>query len=194
VRIENGLATVKEPSPPIWEVVINSRWPLFKNATLLDYPQKSKTVLKSIEAGRGLYIQGSLGTGKTHLLISIYRYVSEIGRSPVLTSVMEMIDSIKSEMDTKEDWRVPMFQSADWLFLDDVGSGLLTRYTADRLLAIVTYRYDHQLPTVWTSNFPLDALAKALNRDGNMDGDRIASRIQGMCDLISLTGEDRRRQ
>ena len=194
VLIRDGIAYPKLPTPPFYETVINTRWPLFADARLQAYRSVRSKIELAVLSKTGLYISGGLGVGKTHLLVAAYRYVAEQGYHPILTSVMAMIDDIKAEIETKETYMVPHFQEAEWLFLDDMGSGLLTRYIADRLLAILTYRHDVQLPTFVTSNFGLNALANGLNKDGNVDGDRIASRLRGMCAVLELKGPDRRQK
>lgn len=71
------------------------------------------------------------------------------------------------------------------LILDDVGAEKLTDWVAETFYLIVNKRYNEMLPTIFSSNLAVGELAEML-------GDRTASRIVEMCDIIKIDGEDRR--
>ena len=52
---------------------------------------------------------------------------------------------------------------------------------------LINYRYENMLRTFFASNLSLQELAER-------SGDRIASRIAEMCDIIEIGGEDKRLQ
>jgi DNA replication protein DnaC len=51
------------------------------------------------------------------------------------------------------------------LLIDDIGKGRLTPAVASELHALLSYRQDHLLPTVWTSNSPPEVIAAGLPRE-----------------------------
>ena len=71
------------------------------------------------------------------------------------------------------------------LFLDDLGAENATDFVRDTLYLIINRRYEGKLPVIITSNLDLGELSDSV-------GDRIASRIAGMCDMVELEGGDRR--
>lgn len=79
------------------------------------------------------------------------------------------------------------YAKAHVLLIDDLGAGgKLSEHTETVNFRLINYRYDHQLPTLITSNVPPKELGARM-------GDRVASRLVEMCDRITITGPDRRR-
>ncbi|OGP46698.1 MAG: hypothetical protein A3K30_03160 [Deltaproteobacteria bacterium RBG_13_51_10] len=159
------------------------------------------------ESGRGLYIFGTVGTGKTYLCSAIIRehfrrsgtgYLSPLFRIHMI-SIPDLLLKIKSTFQDKpvsgdseeslidrysgtaEKWGYPI----DILFLDDLGIEKPTEWAQQILYQIIDKRYSNLKKTVFTSNLSLDALSERL-------GDRIPSRIAEMCSIIKLEGKDKR--
>ena len=65
------------------------------------------------------------------------------------------------------------------------GSEKITEWVLETFYLLINKKYNERIPLVITSNFKLMNLATQLN-------DRIVSRIVEMCDVVELTGEDRR--
>lgn len=77
---------------------------------------------------------------------------------------------------------------SDWkkvLVLDDLGAEKSTEWSMATLFTIINRRYENIAPTIITSNLSLDELSRHI-------GDRITSRIVGMCRVIEFKGKDRR--
>jgi DNA replication protein DnaC len=77
------------------------------------------------------------------------------------------------------------------LLLDDLGSAKASEWTEEITYRLINHRYNHCLPTIFTSNLPARA-------DGGLDltdalGRRIVSRLAEMATLVPMTGSDRRR-
>ncbi len=141
------------------------------------------------EDGRGLYLCGGVGTGKTHLAVAVMNDLMTRKRVPSLfVTVPELLDNMRGTYNDPsrnlDEWRETV-NNADFLVLDDLGSERPSAWVQERLFVIVNYRYREQLPTVFTSNVGPKDLAAQL-------GERTASRIIAMCDWISLEGEDYR--
>ena len=141
------------------------------------------------EEGKGLYLCGGVGTGKTHLAVAVLVELVRKERVPSLfVTVPELLDNIREAYNKPgrdlDEW-MEAVQNADFLVLDDLGSERPTEWVRERIFVIVNHRYREALPTVYTSNVGPKDLAEQL-------GARTASRIIAMCDWIALEGDDYR--
>ena len=69
--------------------------------------------------------------------------------------------------------------------MDDMGAEKTTDWSMSTLYVLIDKRYSEMMPTIITSNLTVAEVADKV-------GDRIASRIAGMCKVIELKGKDRR--
>lgn len=72
------------------------------------------------------------------------------------------------------------------LVLDDLATETANAWVRERLNTIIYYRDARRHKTIYTSNKDLDELSERLD-------ERITSRIRQHCEVIHLTGPDRRR-
>lgn len=162
----------------------------YQNVQIETVPQDIKDRFEKVrESRRGLYIHGPVGTGKTHIAYSLKKHWDSLGGRSIFWNTTELLRSIKNDFDKKlydrdrEEERI--IESRGLLFLDDIGSEKMTDFVAETFYLIVNHRYQENLPIVFTSNLPIADLADRV-------GDRTASRIVEMCDVIELIGDDRR--
>ena len=146
----------------------------------------------------GLYISGPKGTGKTFLASLIAGEKLRQGTPTLFVFVPDLLDSFRKAMhDGKGDEVARAAREADFLVLDDMGAERATAWIAEQLMALINYRYSHQLPTVITSNYQLDELSDHLSgtmgpREEQITGERICSRIAAMTISLRLSGQDMR--
>lgn len=146
----------------------------------------------------GLYISGPKGTGKTFLASLIAGEKLRQGTPTLFVFVPDILDSFRKAMhDGKGDEVAGAAREADFLVLDDMGAERATAWVAEQLMALINYRYSHQLPTVITSNYQLDELSEHLSgtmgpREEQITGERICSRIAAMTISLRLSGQDMR--
>lgn len=134
-----------------------------------------------------LLIVGSTGTGKTHLAAAIANRLVEVGIVTRFGTFQNHLDKIKAEFDSSgERHYLDDIKGAPLLILDDIGKERQTDWTKSILYDIVNYRYEHLLPTVFTSNLQMVDLA-------NYCGNAVWSRMYEMCDTIEMNGEDYRK-
>ena len=76
--------------------------------------------------------------------------------------------------------------SADLLHIDDLGAEHRTDWVLEQLYTILNARYEDERSTLVTSNLGREELAEQL-------GERIVSRLEGMCELLPFFGSDARR-
>jgi DNA replication protein DnaC len=141
------------------------------------------------EDGRGLYLCGGVGVGKTHLAVAVLNELIKRKRVPSLfVTVPEFLDNLRGAYNDPgrniDEW-MDAVKNADFLVLDDLGAEKPNAWVRERLFVIVNHRYREVLPTVFTSNVGPKDLAEQL-------GERTASRIISMCDWIALEGDDYR--
>lgn len=134
----------------------------------------------------GLFLHGPVGSGKTHLAVAVLR---ESARPGCFLSSAELMlrlrESFRDGARMTEGEVISVYSEAGLLVLDDLGAEKPSEFAIQSLYLIVDRRYSGLLPVIITSNFTVGEIAERV-------GDRIASRIAGMCKVIELQGEDRR--
>jgi DNA replication protein DnaC len=161
----------------------------YKDAKLEDVPERVKDAFNRavVINKKGLYIYGGVGTGKTHIAYAIKRRYDELRQPNLFWNMTELIDEIRSDFNRKEKEFTGenVLDYQHLLFLDDIGAEKPTEWVEEKIYLIVNRRYNDMLPTIFTSNLNISELSDRI-------GDRIASRIVEMCEIINLEGEDRR--
>jgi DNA replication protein DnaC len=140
--------------------------------------------------GRGLWIEGSVGTGKTTLAMLVSRKVIEAGFTVAIYSLPRLLARIRRTYDaeTGELSYLEFFErltSVDLLQIDDLGAEKRSDWVLEQLYAIVDERYASNRSIVVTTNLKLEELERQI-------GERTVSRLAEMCDVLPLHGEDRR--
>ncbi|MEK4850134.1 primosomal protein DnaI [Paenibacillus sp. FSL H7-0756] len=148
---------------------------------------------------RGIYLQGSFGTGKTFLMCYLLHELAISGYSGVIVYMPDFIEELKLIMMDNQKLKemVDTMKNCDLLIFDDIGAENLNPWARDHVLgAILNYRMNRK-PTFYTSNYPLDGLEKHLSitsKDGEevYKGQRLMDRIAPFVDVIPLHGENQR--
>jgi DNA replication protein DnaC len=146
----------------------------------------------NLAEGRGLWLMGDVGTGKTTLAMLISRYAIEAGHSVAIYSMPRLLARIRRTYDAEagEQSYLEFFErltSVDLLHLDDLGAEKRTDWVLEQLYAIVNERYETGRSILLTSNLNQVDLAEQI-------GPRIVSRLGEMCEhrMLPLNGEDMR--
>lgn len=133
-----------------------------------------------------LFVSGN-GRGKTRLAAAVinelYVRYNVRGRACV---VAEWLEDVRAWYHRSEgpDPAVAL-RDAPCLLLDDIGAEKVTEWVQEKLFLLVDYRYRYNLPTLFTTNLMLPALA-------DLVGTRITSRIVGMARLVPMDTDDYR--
>ena len=102
-----------------------------------------------------LVILGPDGCGKTHLAAAIGNFRSELGIAPVLISVPDLLDHLRSTFSpgssTTLDQRFEQVRNATLLILDDLGTQSSSPWAREKLYQLFNHRYNNELPTVITT-------------------------------------------
>ena len=145
---------------------------------------------KNLDSGKGLWLFGDVGTGKTSLAMIASKAALEAGRSVAIYSVPRLLAEIKEtyEADASRSY-ADLFRrlcEVDLLHLDDLGAEKRTEWVLEQLYSIVNERWQNERSIVVTTNLGLDELRDQI-------GFRTVSRIEGVCGpAIPIMGRDLR--
>ena len=148
-------------------------------------------IVEHVEAGRGLWFTGDLGTGKTSLAMLVSRAAEKQGKSVAVYPVTRLLAEIKDTYDSDSTGSyMQLFRrlcSVDMLQLDDLGAEKRTEWVLEQLYAIVNERWQDERSIVVTTNITdLDELREQI-------GARTVSRLLEICgDPLPIMGPDLR--
>lgn len=150
---------------------------------------------EAFAAGRGVWLHGPVGTGKTHAACSMARGWLRSGRSFRFVSSADLLSEFRAVIDGRGDEvaLVARYGGASLLVLDDLGKEVPTDYALSKLFQVIDRRWANGLPTVVTSQHGPESLAGRLaDRRGMETADAIVSRLAASCSLTRTDGPDRR--
>jgi len=149
-----------------------------------------RAIEQNLDSGRGLWIAGDVGTGKTTLAMLVSKAALDAGRSVAIYSLPRLLNLLRESMTTEDGMLdfMDRLTAVDLLHLDDLGAENQTDWVLEQLYSIVNARYESERAILATSNLMPDELTERL-------GARTVSRLVEICgDLIPLFGEDKRRE
>jgi len=149
-----------------------------------------KLLEKQVRSGKGLYLYGGTGTGKTHVAYAMAKKFASMPLNVLFYNATDFLDRMKAEFkDGVAENEDGVFDEAKnlkgILFIDDLGAEKGTEWTNERFTLLINHRYEEMLPTIFTSNCDLEILSARM-------GDRVTSRIFAMTELVNMGGGDRR--
>jgi len=121
---------------------------------------------------------GSVGIGKTHLLLVVANTLLKQSIPVVFVYVPDLIAELHQAQFVKDEnkslnAKIRKLGDVPVLILDDIGKEKITGWVQVQYSRIINRRYIKQLPTLFSSNFNLDQIAE-------MIGDHSASRLFSM--------------
>jgi DNA replication protein DnaC len=174
-----------------------------------------------LREGRGLWLTGDVGTGKTSLAMIVSKAAIESGHSVAIYSLPRLLNLIRDEVEGENSLLdlLDRLSSVDLLHIDDLGAQHTTPWRLEQLYSIVDARYQAARAIVATTNLMPAELAEQMGRrilttvsegdagqtsqerkvvsddSSELVGKRIVSRLVEMCgDPLPLYGEDKRRE
>jgi DNA replication protein DnaC len=107
-------------------------------------------------------LTGGYGCGKTHLAAAIANYCLARGQPTIFIVVPDLLDHLRAAYSpnstTSIDARLDAVLNAPLLILDDMGTQHTTPWAREKLYQLFNYRYNARLPTVITTNRPLEEI------------------------------------
>lgn len=147
--------------------------------------------------GDGLYIEGTNGTGKTHLAAAIALQLICDGIPVICKTSSDLLLDIKKAYDSKEvsESRVlDVYKTVDLLIIDDLGKEQCSDWSMSTLYSILNDRYEDMKPTIVTTNYGADALINALTPRGYDNSKIVAiiSRLKETSTVLTMAWADYR--
>lgn len=160
--------------------------------------------------GNGLLLTGSIGVGKTHLAVGILQeLVFEKGVKGLFYDYRDLLKQVQNSYNrsveaTELEVLQPVFD-AEVLVLDELGASKPTDWVWDTVAHILNTRYNDRKTTIITTNYPNLAPGAAASENGaraamreetlgDRIGERMRSRLQEMCVVVDMRGEDFRQR
>lgn len=132
--------------------------------------------------GKGIFICGGTGTGKTYAL-----YAMSKKYDIKVENWIDIMEDIKSKMSNNQSVGdlIDSLTSEKFLAIDDVGAENQTNYSQEKFYMIVNRIYNRMSRLFISTNLTLEQFQDKY-------GERLFSRIAEMCEIVELTGEDKR--
>jgi len=203
----------------------------YANATFDTYQPRNKSQATAVETARfwaaqcaagqargGLLFWGPVGTGKTHVALSVFRELTLVSGIPARfvdygNLLMDLRRSFRAQAGSSEAALMLPLVETDVLIVDELGKGRNTEWELTVLDDLISRRYNADRVTLFTTNLDaggVRAKGRGLNpaydqrrADSSVAGGaetleerldaRIYSRLCEMCDFIRVEGEDYRR-
>ena len=169
---------------------------LYRGAELEHLPDALQGIIKGLPDERGLMLWGEPGRGKTYSMMAAAKHYLIEGWDIELISYELLCSRIRSsyqnEAKETEYDIIKSLRGPDKLFIDDVGTtvsgeGQESDFSLRIFLTILDQRMNYCKPTYITTNKSVEQLRKSFDA-------RIASRIEQACEVIQVSGKDRRKQ
>ena len=154
-----------------------------------DVERYTRSVSEQLAAGRGLWFTGSVGTGKTTLAMLVSKHAMEAGHTVAIYSLPRLLSVLRATYDDDAAFSltdlIDRLCSVDLLHVDDVGAEQTSAWVLEQLYTIVNTRYEDGRAVMLTTNLPDDELKEQI-------GHRTVSRLNEMCTVLLLHGDDQR--
>lgn len=147
---------------------------------------------ENLAAGKGVWLYGDPGTGKTTLGMLVSKTALEQKHTVAIYSLPKLLVRIRQSYDggANRDTYADLFRkltSVDLLHIDDLGAEKRSDWVLEQLYALVNERYETEQAILVTTNLDEAALIEQI-------GHRTVSRLVEMCGdcMVPMHGEDRR--
>ncbi len=112
---------------------------------------------RTSRGGKGLWLMGDVGTGKTTLAMLVSKLALEAGHTVAIYSLPRLLSRIRRTYDAEagEQGYLEFFErltSVDLLHLDDLGAEKRSDWVLEQLYAIVNERYETERSILVTTN------------------------------------------
>lgn len=145
--------------------------------------------------GDGLYIEGTNGTGKTHLAAAIALQLIGEGIPVICKTSSDLLLDIKKSFDdssVNEAQVLDVYKKVDLLIIDDLGKEQCSDWSMSTLYSILNDRYEDMRPTIVTTNYNAENLVSALTPKGfdNTKIVAIISRLRETSTVMTMAWAD----
>jgi DNA replication protein DnaC len=114
----------------------------------------------SLDPTGWLVLAGAIGCGKTHLAAAIKNERDKQGFQTLFMTAPDLLDYLRAtyapDSNVTYDRGFDAIRNAEVLILDDYGAHSSTPWAEEKLFQLLNHRFNARLPTVITTNQPLD--------------------------------------
>lgn len=148
----------------------------YQNAELKAKNEKQESLIAALKANfsgkplseiNDMLIYGSVGTGKTHLTISLLLKLAEANIYCRYTTEHNLLDLYFQKKYSDFDG----FKKVNILVIDEIGKRPLQDWQMIQLEELISYRYNNLLPTVFITNMEIKEFKEFV-------GDRVSDRLR----------------
>ena len=155
--------------------------------------------VNALETNKGIYLYGTLGSGKTYLSAGACNQYAKQGKKVAFIHYPTFIQRMNSRIQFKEyEAELDKLKYAYFLVIDEIGGETVTEWNRDSiLLPLLNARYEKGLPTWFTSNEDLASLKTHFqfnnkSKEEEVKSLRIMDRIKAMAKPVELASDNRR--
>ena len=169
---------------------------LFRPAEISELGSVLRRKITSLPKDKGLLLWGNAGVGKSYAMAAIIKDMlmknpdCDIKRIGFEMICLKIRDTYKQNSNSTELDVINPLMAIDVLFVEDVGTTVSvgeseSDFSLRTFLVLLDSRLENCKRTFITTNKSIEELAKSFDS-------RIASRLQQLCEVIHLTGKDKR--
>ena len=175
--------------PRKYRDVAFDRWPVTAiSAPVVDEVRRFCHAIDArLDEGKGLWLVGDSGTGKTTLAMLVSKAAIEAKRTTAIYSMPRLMAVLREAIESEDGLLglLDRLATVDLLHIDDLGAEHRTDWVLEQLYSIVNTRYEDERAIVITTNNMPAELEEQI-------GKRTVSRLKEMCEPVPLYGEDAR--
>lgn len=156
-----------------------------------------KEVTTAFKEGTGLFLYGTMGTGKSYLAACCCNDLARSGKKVCYVHMPSFAHRLRENYRV-EDYRkeVSYLSFADFVVFDDIGAEAITEQSRSILLSILDKRMQNRRMTWFTSNEDMESLKNHFLSTSKgtdpLEAERIIERIRVLARPVQMIGADRR--
>ncbi len=161
------------------------------------YARSLKHCIMACTEKKGIYLYGSMGSGKTYLAACAANYMARRGHKTAFVHYPSFCERTAAALRTGEyKTETERMSFADMLVIDDIGAEEVTERTRNILLSVLDVRMQNRRMTWFTSNDNFESLEEHFTvtskGEDRMAAMRIMERIRALCETERMIGKNRR--
>jgi DNA replication protein DnaC len=166
----------------------------YATAELSDLPTALVETFLALPDDKGLYLWGEPGRGKTHACCAFLKHLWQQGWDVARVSyemlALQIRDTFKPGATSSEMDVIEPFLSISKVIVEDVGTCVSagqqeSEFSLRTFLVLLDQRIEQNFATFITTNKSVEELGRSFDQ-------RVASRLRQACQVVQVTGRDKR--